>query len=158
MELNTYSNSTANGTYDNATGLWRIGSLANGSSAVLTITATVLEPGRITNLVNMTALNEIDPNPANDNDSQISYSPSVDIEITKSANSSTSYVGRTIVFTITATNNGPDDASGVTVTEVLPAGLRYVSYGGCHHTSYDPLTSVWTIGDLANGSSENIWS
>jgi uncharacterized repeat protein (TIGR01451 family) len=152
-ELVHVSNSTPNGSYNDATGIWGIGDLSNGSSATLTITATVMQPGLITNFANKTALNETDPNPSNDNHSQIIYSPSADIEITKRVNNSTPYVGETIAFNITATNNGPDDASGVRVTDVLPPGLPYVSHEECNCTTFNPLTGEWLIGDLANGSS-----
>ena len=36
-------------------------------------------------------------------------------------------IGQQIVYTVTARDNGPDAATGVTVTDVLPSGLLYVS-------------------------------
>lgn len=36
--------------------------------------------------------------------------------------------GRQVTFTVTVTNEGPDDTRDVTVVGVLPAGLPYVSH------------------------------
>lgn len=76
-----------------------------------------------------------------------------DLEITKTSNVSTASVGSTVVFTITATNNGSSPATGVTVTDALPSGFAFVS----------ATTSVgfwsaptWTINNLAVGASETL--
>jgi len=59
-------------------------------------------------------------------------------------------LGSAVTFTVTATNNGPDDASGVTVWDALPSGLTYVSSGP--GGSYDPASGIWTVGALAKGA------
>ncbi|WP_165869127.1 LamG-like jellyroll fold domain-containing protein, partial [Thiogranum longum] len=58
--------------------------------------------------------------------------------------------GGTIIYTVTATNNGPLDATGVVLSDVLPAGLTYVSddSGG----AYDSGTGAWSVGSLPNGN------
>lgn len=43
-------------------------------------------------------------------------------------NNSTPNYGSTIIFTVTAHNNGPNDASDVQVVDNLPTGLVFVSY------------------------------
>ena len=62
--------------------------------------------------------------------------------------------GQSVTITLTATNNGPAAATGVTATVSLPAGLTYVSdtSAGALNTS----TGIWTIGSLANGASASI--
>jgi len=64
-------------------------------------------------------------------------------------------VGSNVTFTVTATNNGPSDASGVQVTDQLPAGLTYVSSTPSAGT-YTSGTGVWDIGTLANGGSATL--
>ncbi len=68
-----------------------------------------------------------------------------DVELSKSG----SAVGDTVTFTLTATNNGPNGATGVVVTDNLPAGLTYVS-NDCGGVNTPPFT--WNIGNLANGA------
>src|SRR5487761_538091 len=53
--------------------------------------------------------------------------PTADIAITKMVDNPTPNFGSNVTFTITATNNGPDNATGVQVTDQLPAGLTLVS-------------------------------
>ncbi len=78
-------------------------------------------------------------------------SPLIDLELTKDVDPAQVEVGEETTFTISVVNQGPDDATGVVVTDTLPAGLTYVSdnAGG----AYDGATGVWTIGDLAVGES-----
>ena len=59
-------------------------------------------------------------------------------------------------YTITVTNAGPQTASNVVVTDVLPLGLSFVSatpsQGNCTGTS----TITCTLGAIANGGSATI--
>ena len=53
--------------------------------------------------------------------------------------------GGDVIYTLTVRNNSTsDDATGVVVTDLLPAGLTYVSdsSGG----AYNPATGVWAVG------------
>ena len=52
-----------------------------------------------------------------------------------------------MVFTLTVSNAGPSDATGVAVTDLLPAGYTYVSDDG--GGAYNSGTGVWTLGALA---------
>jgi len=69
-----------------------------------------------------------------------------DIEVTKSAQTTSATTG---VYTIRVENLGPDDATGVVVTDTLPAGVTYVS-DDCGGTPGPPWT--WNLGALANGA------
>ena len=71
-----------------------------------------------------------------------------DLAIVKEVSNKTPNFGDTIIWTLKVTNNGPNDATGVFVTDSLPAGLIYVGCDG----NYNVDTHVWTIGDLAVGS------
>ena len=54
-------------------------------------------------------------------------SPIIDLELTKDVAPASVEVGDETTFTITVVNQGPDDATGVVVTDTLPDGLTYVS-------------------------------
>lgn len=77
--------------------------------------------------------------------------PGADLVVEKTVDLPTPHEGETITYTVTLTNNGPSDATGVEVTDLLPAGVTFdlaiPSIG-----AYDDGTGVWTVGSLAVGS------
>ena len=56
-----------------------------------------------------------------------------------------------MTFTITAHNNGPDPTTALQVTDLVPAGLTFVSATPSQGT-YTAGTGVWDIGVLASGA------
>ena len=80
---------------------------------------------------------------------------SADLSVNKTVNETHPYVGHDMNFTITATNNGPNDANFVKVKDTLPSGLEYVS-STASVGSYDNSTGIWFIGNLNNGKSETL--
>ncbi len=77
---------------------------------------------------------------------------STDLAVTKTVNDGTPKEGTDIIYTLSVTNNGPQNATNVSITDILPAGVTYVS----DDWSYDSGTGVWTIGSLTNGSSATL--
>ena len=59
--------------------------------------------------------------------SSVELVPTADLEITKTASSSTVDIGQTVDFTIRAVNNGPQTAKRVRIFDVVPADLSVVS-------------------------------
>jgi len=78
-----------------------------------------------------------------------------DLSVVKTVNNLTPLVGSTIIFTIVATNNGPQDATGVAVTDTIQSGYTFVS-STTTIGIYNQLTSLWTIGNMLNGASETL--
>ncbi|MDI1254455.1 MAG: Ig-like domain-containing protein, partial [Flavobacterium sp.] len=78
-----------------------------------------------------------------------------DLSILKTTPDMTPVAGTNIVFTLTATNGGPGDATGVVVNDLLPSGYTFVSATPSSGT-YNSGTGVWTIGNLVNGASVNL--
>ena len=136
------------GSYVAGTGVWMVGALANGANATLDIVATVTQYTAITNTATISGTT-LDPNPANNTRSAGVDVPNADLTLTKSVSTATPALGSDVTYTLSLTNNGPDLAQAVSVADVLPAGLTYVSstpFGG-----YAPGTGIWTVGDLASG-------
>ena len=50
-----------------------------------------------------------------------------DLSLTKTVNEAAPSVGQNVTFTVTLTNSGPSSATGVTITDQLPAGISFVS-------------------------------
>jgi uncharacterized repeat protein (TIGR01451 family) len=73
-----------------------------------------------------------------------------DLQLAKTVTPPAVPVGGTVVFALTATNQGPSGASGVMVTDTLPVGLDYVS-DDCGGAFVAP-TFTWTVGVLAAGA------
>ena len=65
----------------------------------------------------------------------------------------TPFVGGDVVFTIEITNNGPSDATGIEVADLLPSGYSYVSDDT---GTYDAGTGIWTIGAITSGNTSVI--
>ncbi|APG64218.1 hypothetical protein LPB136_02030 [Tenacibaculum todarodis] len=85
-------------------------------------------------------------------DENISTACNADLSLTKTVNKAIVKINDTIIYTLTVTNSGAADATGVQVTDVLPAGLTYVSHtSGQSFTDSgdaDSLRDLWTIGNL----------
>ena len=82
-----------------------------------------------------------------------------DLQTVKTLVSGTSEpgVGDTVTFEIVVTNNGGDEATNVTLTDLLPAGLTATSNNGdVTAGSYNDVTGVWTIPTLADGASATL--
>ncbi len=58
--------------------------------------------------------------------------------------------GQIIVYRLDVTNNGPSNATGVVVTDILPAGLEFVD-SACATEAAGTVT--WSVGALAVGGS-----
>lgn len=149
------SSTVTQGLFDSLTGVWDVGSLANGSSAVLTLEVLANAVGVFINYVNASAY-QYDPILSNNNATALlTVNPSADVAVTKTVSNSTPNYGDVIVFYITVTNNGPDNATGVTLTESPPAGLVHISHVASQGVC-DPLACLWVVGSLASGSSATL--
>jgi fibronectin-binding autotransporter adhesin len=97
-----------------------------------------------------------DPSSANNTSTaNTTVATSADLAIAKTGTASVT-AGQNITYTITTTNNGPSDAVGVSVTDVLPSGTTFVSatpsQGSCSGTA----TVTCSLGTVANGASATI--
>ena len=80
--------------------------------------------------------------------------PEADLEIEKTVDEEVIAPGDTVIYTLTVTNQGPDTAEGVVVTDELPDGLTVVSYPD--ECVLDGTTLTCDLGDLAAGDSVSL--
>ncbi|QDV71242.1 Large cysteine-rich periplasmic protein omcB precursor [Rosistilla carotiformis] len=158
----TFASGTASqGTVSNVgnaiTGL--LGTLASGASATITLmtdvassvsgsisnTATVTSDGTETNTANNTATE------------QTPVGRTIDLAVTKQDSVDPVVPGNQMTYTLVVTNNGPSDASGVILTDVLPSGLTLVSNTATQGTvSSSGSTVTANLGNLASGATATI--
>ena len=77
-----------------------------------------------------------------------------DLSVTKTVSDATPNVGDQITFTVTLTNQGPD-AAGVQVTDLLPAGVSFVS-ATPSQGSYVSSSGVWTVGTVSSSAPQTL--
>jgi len=146
------------GTYTQATGVWNIGNLlmAKGTSASLQLVATVNRPEMLVNQAVKTGHNESDPN-ASDNAAVVALNgpATADIRMSQQVTNPTPPVGTNVTFGVSATNSGPAAVTGLVVTDVLPAGLTFVSATPSQGT-YIPATGIWDVGSVAANNSATL--
>ena len=160
-----YDSSTASqGAYVPGTGVWTVGGLASGASATLDIVVDVNDTGLIANIAQVSASDNADPDstpgngvpPEDDQgNATVTVPPSVDLVVVKVVDDPTPEELDVVTYTVTLTNNGPDGATNVELTDALPVGVSYDS-----HTistgSFVPATGVWDVGTLADGATETL--
>ena len=83
--------------------------------------------------------------------------PLVDLAIVKTAAPSPVIAGNQLTYTLTASNNGPSDATGVSIADTLPAGVTYVSASSSQGTvSQTNGTVNVNLGSLAHGATATV--
>ncbi|TWD82228.1 putative repeat protein (TIGR01451 family) [Kribbella amoyensis] len=132
-----------------------IGDLTTGSTATVTVNATV-DPTATAPITNAATASSSTSDPDPDNNTGRTTDPvtgSADLAITKTAQPVPVQAGRPVTYTLTVTNNGPSAAQSVKVTDPVPAPLRYASaessQGSC--TEADS-TVTCAVGRVAPGA------
>ena len=146
--------SQGNCTYANGVLTCTVGDLATGASAIATIIVVPTAAGQICNQASVKA-NEPDAVPNNNLASActtVNAPASADLSVTKTDSADPVLVGDIVTYTVTVTNNGPNTATGVLLTDTLPAGVNFISAnstrGNCSHANGIVTCS---LGDMASG-------
>ncbi len=157
----------ADGTFDGPSNIWSVADLAPGGQAQMNVIYdTSAGPG--INYAQVTAATIDDPDstpgtvplsdtnlPGEDDEASASAPALSDVSVTNVVAAAPTHVGDLVEFTVTTRNDGPNATSGVSITDQLPVGLVFIdstpSVG-----AYDPVTGVWTVGDLASGGAATL--
>ncbi len=78
-----------------------------------------------------------------------------DLEITNTVSDSRVKESDIITYTITVKNNGPDGATNVLVTDILPINFSHQSHSASQGT-YNYTTGKWNVGSIAVGASKTL--
>ena len=136
-----------------------IAALGNGQTAQFTLTVAVSPStpnGTVVTNVATASTDSFDSNGNNDTSSaSTTISANADVAVSKTGPASAN-AGTNVVYTIAVTNNGQADASSVTLTDVLPAGMTFVSFqqnSGPVFNCTTGATVTCSIATLTAGSS-----
>lgn len=160
----TYVSDNAGGAFNPASGLWNVGKLPAGDQQQLQIVVQVNPTGDYTNIAEVVAaiLFDLDSTPNNnilseDDQDEQATNPRIvtDISLTKTVDNPTPDAGNEIVFTITVTNDGPNDATGLVIEDQLANGYAFVSATSTAGM-YDEVAGSWDLPFLANGSAATL--
>ena len=138
-----------------------LGTIDNGSNAVVTVkvTPTAAAGGGSISLSSSVTASEDDSNESNNTDTEnTSVAAQADLTAVLSAAPDPVLVQDVMTYTVTVSNNGPSQATGVVLTDTLPAGVTFVSAipsqgTGCTHVAG---TVTCNLGALDSGASGTI--
>ena len=82
-------------------------------------------------------------------------SPGADLALTQTVSNATPNVGDTITFTVTLANAGPVNATSVQVSDLLPAGVSFMSATPSQGT-YGSGSGVWSVGTVTTTTPQTL--
>jgi uncharacterized repeat protein (TIGR01451 family) len=129
-------------------------------TATITNTPTNTVTGTLTNTPTNTPTNTSTSTPTSTPTATITNTPTgpaADLAVSKVGSPDPVAVGASLTYTITVTNNGPSTATGVTLTDTLPAGVTFVSVSPGQPTCGQAGGTVTcSLGTLTNGASATV--
>ena len=138
---------TSDGKYNHETGVLTLESLKADETFAFDIITIINRTGEIVNKANVTS-NEFDANLTNNYaEKSLVINPAADIAVVKSASNTKPNYKDSIIWTIEISNNGPDVAHNVGMSDLLPKSLIYVNSDG----DYNPKSGIWSVGTLNPG-------
>jgi uncharacterized repeat protein (TIGR01451 family) len=151
----TYQSATpSQGTCSHSTGTvtCTLGTIGMVQAATVQIVVVPHSPGTITNQATLTSSTFDADLSDNSTSADTLVSPAADLSLQKSDSPDPALAGEPITYTLTAHNAGPSTATGVELTDTLPAGMEFDSAVASQGSCTEQLGTVTcTLGSLASG-------
>jgi uncharacterized repeat protein (TIGR01451 family) len=126
--------------------------LTNSQSATVTVQAVVSAPSTVTQLLNTASTySSVQPAIFAAVTNCVQYA---DVGVQKFVTTNAPDQVQIIEYLLVATNRGPDTATGVVLTDVLPSEVQYNSHS---NGTYNAGTGVWTLGTLSAYASTTLY-
>lgn len=140
---------SSQGTYNSSSGVWTVGTVSVGGGGVQTLRleGKVVSSSTQVDAASATA-DQSDPNPGNNSASAGETPQRANLGLAQRVDSPTPRAGQIVTFTVTLRDNGPDQATNVTVHDMLPPGLAFISAAPSQGT-YSSGTGDWTVGTVS---------
>ena len=130
-----------------------IATLASGATATFTLVGLIgpSASGTVQNSATVSTITS-DPNGGNNTSSvSTTLSSSADLSVTKSGPASAT-AGTQILYSVSLTNNGPSDATTVSLTDTLPANTTFISFTPDNGPGFSCAGTTCTAPVLISGS------
>ena len=151
-EVNWVSTSTSQGGCSGTRTIdCEFGDLALGASATVTLAVIPSKAGQVSNTAHVSA-GGTDPNPGNNTATVVVLVAGTDLSISKTHTPDSVYPGQNLSFQLGVRNPGPGRATGVTVTDSLPGGVRFMSAAPSQGSVAGTGSVLWSVGVLEEGA------
>lgn len=137
---------------------WDVGTLGRGDGGDLRLTIRFDGAGPANVSASIASFTGDDTNPSNDATAvTVTVQASADLSLLQTTSNDAPQIGTAITLVTTLTNDGPSPASGILVSDQLPAGLLRVT-AVPSQGSFDAATGTWDAGSLAPGAAAALTS
>jgi uncharacterized repeat protein (TIGR01451 family) len=135
-----------------------LGALAPGGTSTISVTLKPLQAGALTNTAEVSSPAP-DPTPSDNLSSlEVRVEPlRADLSLRFQLIGNSARVGRPVSYAAVVTNRGPDPATGVRLTDVLPQGVEFVSANASQGAvGEEDGTVTAELGTLASGAQASV--
>ncbi len=150
-----------------ASSIWNVGSLNANNTVTLTFRGIATLTASTVNFAQVQTASPTDPNstpgnnttniPSENDETALTFNatstPNADLGLAMTSNTTAVANGTAVTFTLTLTNRGPSNTSGVTVEDLIPSGLTLNSATASVGTY---SAGLWTIGTFNNGQTATL--
>jgi uncharacterized repeat protein (TIGR01451 family) len=145
------------GAFDNAAGIWTVGALPAGATALLQRGAWVaVGHDTLTATAATVALDQTDTDPSDNSATrQLVVGAAADLALAAAFDRPQAAEGDTVMLAFRLANTGPDSAHAVTIAVPPPVGLSLLGFTA-GTGAYLPSDAVWSLATLAPAAAETL--